>query len=101
MSILAIDRSITAGDIWGVLNVCTDCIDTVTPSLSLSSRGPSFGLNLTWVANGLAGAEGLRKRRLPRWPRVEEKKSTRAPTRGVDEVVSEQHIFGVVVEGLG
>ena len=59
---------------------------------------PFLGLNLTCVASGLAGADGLRKRRFPRWPRLEEKKSTRAPTRGVDEgVVSEQHIFELLL----
>ena len=82
----------------------TNCIDTVMLSFS-SMEAPSLGLNLTCVANALAGADGLRKRRFPRCPRLEEKRATLAPTRGVDDgVVSEQHIFGVVVvvvEGLG
>lgn len=47
----------------------------------------------TCVAWELQGAVGLRKRRLPTVPDEEEKKSTRAPTRGVEEGVSGPHIL--------
>lgn len=53
------------------------------------------------VAWELDGEEGLRKSRLPsgKWPPGppclgSEKKSTRAPTRGVGEGVCSPHMFG-------
>jgi hypothetical protein len=61
----------------------------------------SSGEGLVWwkrtcVAWELEGEDGLRKSRLPsgRWPSEEgAKKSTRAPTRGVDEGVCSPHMF--------
>lgn len=55
----------------------------------------------TWVAWVLDGVEGLRKSRLPREVAalpglVGEKKSTRAPMRGVEEGVSWPHILLLV-----